>query len=266
MTAYLRGLDAATVLTPYARQIAGAGFSHAGRYLKSLTVGEIKALHDAGIGVWLIYETTATRALGGAQAGREDAVRASAQAGILGAPAGATIFAAVDTDVSPGQIRAVADYLTEFDRGLTLGRAGAYGCGNALISVPKGAIIPWLAGAAGWQGSRAYDAAGEWALKQGPQINAGRTGRWADLDWPALPFPYDPDLIARPDFGAWLPAGAAAPAAATPAAAVEPQRSAIPPADALQQLLKAAGCDPGPLDGIWGQRSAAALSAYYARR
>lgn len=39
----------------------------------------------------------------------------------------------------------------------------------------------------------------------------------------------------------------------------------IPPAKDLQQALVAAGEDPGPVDGMWGPLSAAALRSYYRR-
>jgi lysozyme len=39
--------------------------------------------------------------------------------------------------------------------------------------------------------------------------------------------------------------------------------SGIPTALTMQQMLAAAGENPGPADGIWGPRSAAALASYY---
>src|SRR5262249_50828244 len=118
MTTYLRGLDAATDLTRFAKAIKAAGFDHVGRYTKNVTRSEIDALHAAGLGVWLIFETTATRALSGAPAGKVDAALTMKQCAALGAPAGLTIFATVDTDPPASQLGIIRAYMLEFANGL----------------------------------------------------------------------------------------------------------------------------------------------------
>lgn len=272
-----RGLDAATILTPYAQRIADAGFSLVGRYLKSLSIAEIAAIHGAGLGLWLIEESTAARALAGAGAGKDDGAKAIARAQALGAPKGAAIFPTVDTDVLPSQLPVVAGYIVAFAAicgaaGYSCG--GPYACGDVHTYLAENATTavwaPWLAGAMGWSGSRSYDTTNAWALKQGPQINAGRTASWANFEWPALPFPYDPDLIARPDFGAWLPPSATA--------GKDPSATQVPPSLSMtivldspdsrkmaQAALAAANLYDGKIDGLWGPRSAAALAAFNAR-
>lgn len=271
MTDYLRGLDAATVLTPYAKTIADHGFSAAGRYLKSLTRPEIEALHGAGLGLWLIYESTPARALGGFAAGQQDGDKARIQAVALGVPPEVAIFLTVDTDVSAPQIEPVSQYHIGFQTGANPRACGSYSCGAVQLAVAKMAKPPiaWLAGAMGWNGSKAYDATAAWSMKQGPQINAGHTANWAGLSWPALSFAYDPNLIVvGADVGFWMPSGTQIPAPpATPAA---PVLVVIPSALDLQRALQAAGFYKGTLDGDkpngWGPLSQAALAAYYASK
>lgn len=91
-----------------------AGYLGAGRYLapvssstrgKILTASEARALHAAGLGIWLVFESTAGRALGSRADGAHDRQLAEAQAHALGYPATSPIFYAVDTDVDPARVR-----------------------------------------------------------------------------------------------------------------------------------------------------------------
>lgn len=268
-----RGLDAATVLTPFAKKIAAAGFYAVGRYLKSLTATEIAALHAAGLGVWPIYETTADRALGGAAAGREDGAKVMVQMKALGAPNGTGVFFTVDngagknTDVDRDGVKDAQEAAEYFlaAKSMLFGtyRCGDYADGDVLTTLDDAVAFPWLPGAMGWSGSRAYDATDLWAMKQGPTLNHG--GPWADLDWPDLGFPYDPNLIAR-EIGAWMPpAGAAVPAPAAP-------RPAPPAVDIgtlvanLQVGLQAIGLYKGHIDKDPGPATLAALTAWRNQR
>jgi peptidoglycan hydrolase-like protein with peptidoglycan-binding domain len=230
MTELVRGLDAATILTPYARTIADNGFGNVGRYLKSLTVAEVAALHAVGLGVWLIFETTATRALDGGPAGSVDGARSALQAQALGAPPGTAIYTTVDIDPSVAQLAAVSAYFAAYAAALGPYKLGGYADGAVLDKThPQ---YPWLSGAMGWQGSRQYLAAHPDVFRQGPEIKAGQTASWNDLAWPAMPFAYDPNICAG-DIGAWLPAGAA-PVAAI---AVTPPPSA--PRTAVETIIVA---------------------------
>src|SRR5262249_8694784 len=125
-------------------------------------------------------------------------------------PNGAAIFAAVDMDTTASVLPVVAAYEAGFTIGAAGYRVGLYADGATLANTPG---IPWLAGAMGWNGSKAYDATGLWAMKQGPTLNHG--GRWEGYDGPDLGFPYDPNLIAR-DIGAWLPTSAPTASIANP--------------------------------------------------
>ena len=68
---------------------------------KDITAAEAQKLLDAGLKLALVWETTATRAGAGFEAGVADAKAAEAQADALGYPADAVIFYAVDYDTTP---------------------------------------------------------------------------------------------------------------------------------------------------------------------
>lgn len=96
---------------PRPKAIKRAGITGVMRYLstdssKNLTNSEAKALHAAGLGIGLVYETTANRAAGTEADGRADARDAEAQADALGFPAELPIYYAVDFDATPTQVRA----------------------------------------------------------------------------------------------------------------------------------------------------------------
>lgn len=254
MSGLKRGLDAATVLSPYAGKIAAAGFDAVGRYLKSLTKAEVAALHGYGLGVWLIFETTATRALSGATGGNIDGRMAVSQARALGAPPGTAIYATVDTDVVEGgdedrdglaDSEEVADYFVTFLANVRAAqyRLGGYADGVVLKENSASIELPWLAGAMGWGGSRDFLASGTWAMRQGPQINAGHTATWAGVHWPSLPFAYDPNLIARDDVGLWVP---------------DRMPNVVSPFDKIKAIQLVLGVEQ---DGAFGRRSRTALTA-----
>src|SRR5262245_40309566 len=99
-------IDASSTLAPHAAALAAAGINRVGRYLshnptKNLPRAEALTLGGAGIGCWMVFESTAVRALGGQPAGVEDAQSALSQARAIGAPAGAGIYFAVDFDPDP---------------------------------------------------------------------------------------------------------------------------------------------------------------------
>jgi hypothetical protein len=88
---------------PNAQAIYDAGYRGVMRYLsndasKDLSVTEAKALHAAGLGIGLVWETTASRAKAGQAAGAADAKAANAKADALGFPKTCPIFYAVDYD------------------------------------------------------------------------------------------------------------------------------------------------------------------------
>ena len=205
------GLDADQNLSGYAAAIKTA-FAALGcdrpftcRYLKNLSSAEVSALHAAGISIVAIFEAGAENALGGADQGEADGIRALRQASALGLPGDRPIYATVDTDAGSATLDTIADYFTAFAAAIAPHPVGAYGSGAVLTALRDINIrLLWLAGAMGWSGSREFDAAGDPTMVQGPTLDHG--GRWSAIDWPDLGFEYDPDIAYAEDFGAWSPA------------------------------------------------------------
>lgn len=133
---------------PDPKTLAAAGVKAVGRYLggstgKQITKLEAAALHDAGIGIWLVFESTAGRAINGSQAdGETDAQAARAQAATVGYNTNCPIFFAVDSAASAAQVQ---NYFAGVRR--ILGdRTGIYG-GNVVFPC---ATWLWQAGATSW--------------------------------------------------------------------------------------------------------------------
>ena len=125
------GLDYAwATISPAAHKAVGSSF--ACRYLshdptKDLSPAEAQTLHSGGIDVVVVWETAATRALGGNAAGKQDAWDAVAAATRCGMPTGRPIYFAVDFDETPAQAPTVADYFRGVNSVLGVTRTGAYG-------------------------------------------------------------------------------------------------------------------------------------------
>lgn len=104
---------------PGAGAISYNGYLGAMRYLGSdqrcITKSERDELLNAGLGIGLIWETTANRPMGGQAAGLQDGQQATYWADQLGAPDTLPIFAAVDFEPSDVQIAGpITDYFNAF--------------------------------------------------------------------------------------------------------------------------------------------------------
>lgn len=177
------------------------------RYLspnaKGMTKAEVLALASLGIKIVSVYETTANRALQGAEAGQEDMAAAIDLAASLGQPQGSPIFLAVDFDATLAQINGP---ITSYFQGANKEAVGeclvaSYGNGLTCKTL-KGKLLAqytWVAGGKGMQGTRDYLATGAWDIQQdvGDQrsLNLGVSIDSDIANNPALPF-------------AWLPAPA----------------------------------------------------------
>lgn len=208
----LRGLDADQSLARQAHAIKAGGIDFVMRYLKNLTTDELEVLHAAGLAVGFIWESTATRALEGADAGTEDGTRALSMMRALGAPSSCVVYATVDNDVGADDdtdLTAIGEYFDAFDAVLwpdasqpALYRIGGYADGTVLSKMRSyGMPKCWLAGAMGWDGSREFEANEHPDLVQGPTLAHG--GNWHGMEWPDLGFAYDPNLALVADFGGW---------------------------------------------------------------
>jgi glycoside hydrolase-like protein len=169
--AHHAGFDADQDCSHVAAAAVAKGIEFIARYLKNLFAPEVAALHAAGLGIILIFETTATRALGGAAAGTVDGTKAMTQAKALGAPmgAGVAIYATCDWDVTPAQQNIVAAYLEAFAVAVTHGYSmGVYANGAICqLALDQDIAFTWLMGGMGERGSRAFLASGNATIVQG---------------------------------------------------------------------------------------------------
>lgn len=119
--------------------IRAAGYTAVLRYVsadptKDLSATEATGLHDAGLGIGLIYETTAQRALSSTIGGGNDAMVMRIRMRQLGCPAGTPALVNVgDWGVLPEQVGTVQAYYDAWRAGLQEYAAGAGGYGTSGI-------------------------------------------------------------------------------------------------------------------------------------
>lgn len=145
---------------PHPTLIAAHGNVGAMRYLsyepgKNLTKDEIAALHREGLGVGVVWETTADRANSGYTGGQHDAGVANAQADALGLPLTLPIFYAVDFD--PPNMARITDYFRGILDASPPRAVGVYGSYPVVETVAgincAGRVVRCYWQTAGWSGS-----------------------------------------------------------------------------------------------------------------
>lgn len=121
---------------PAPAAIKAAGFVGVWRYLsggtagKDITFAEFESYLKAGLGVGLVWETTAQAALGGAAQGAADGKRAAAQAKTVGYPPGAPLLCNVgDFAATAAQIPEIAAYYNAFVAQVSIYQYGGYATG-----------------------------------------------------------------------------------------------------------------------------------------
>ena len=129
------------------RYIDGPGLSW-----KDIDALERDAIYRAGLGLLLVFETSATRALLGGAAGSVDGKKAAADTYALGIPAVAPILIAVDTDVTSATKAAVRSYVAAFAQAAKPYPVGVYGDYDTIEAVKDLSVLNWQANAAGWSG------------------------------------------------------------------------------------------------------------------
>jgi hypothetical protein len=154
------GLDYSAGLLPGAA-VTAAGYGFVARYLENglpgrsnLTASEATNLRASGVGVVLIWETTATRALAGHGAGTADAVTAAAAATAVGLD-GWPIYFTVDFDLPDyapvssdprAKLGPVAEYFDGIHGVLPASRVGGYGGYWAVKRLLDAGLVTY-----GWQ-------------------------------------------------------------------------------------------------------------------
>jgi hypothetical protein len=172
MTA-LNGLDTTVELTRHAVALRAQGYDFAMRYYsnnaaKNLSLGEARALSQAGLKMGVVWETTGTHAAYFTRAqGLADGAQAFRMAQeSIGQPFGSAIYFAVDYDPTQADIDGgISNYFTGVHAALYVAnegapsyRVGVYGsglCCGALLEREM-AALSWLSQSSGFAGSRRY--------------------------------------------------------------------------------------------------------------
>ena len=165
---------------PGGAALKAAGFAFAVRYLaedrRGLTTAEAADLHANGIAIPLVYESRATRALGGWQAGVDDGAYALSLARRLGVPDDRPIYFAVDFDASEAQQAPINDYLRGCASVMGAERVGVYGGFWVVKRCAENGSAHWFWQTYAWSGGRQYP---------GNHIYQYKNGEWGgsiDLD------------------------------------------------------------------------------------
>ncbi|MCS0592469.1 DUF1906 domain-containing protein [Massilia norwichensis] len=171
--AALRGLDTTVELTRHAVALRSQGYDFAMRYYsnnasKNLSLGEARALSQAGLRIGVVWETSGTHAAFFTRAqGLADGAQAYRMAReSIGQPFGSAIYFAVDYDPTQADIDGgISNYFTGVHAALYVAndgapsyRVGVYGsglCCGALVERDI-AALSWLSQSTGFAGSRQY--------------------------------------------------------------------------------------------------------------
>jgi hypothetical protein len=117
---------------------------------KNLTPDEVTALRAAGISIVANWESTATRAEEGYQAGVQDATVALSQANNCGMPEGRPIYFSVDEDTTVGPN--ITAYFQGVASVLGLSRTGGYGGYRVISGLLNVGLISWAWQTYAWSG------------------------------------------------------------------------------------------------------------------
>lgn len=189
------GLDYSTPVTDRAKltQFKQAGVTFVARYIstpgnmKNVTAGEVAALKGAGLGLIVVFETTANRALSGYQAGQFDATSATSQINTLGLR-GIPVYFAVDFDATSSYLVPIGNYFKGAASVLGHDRVGVYGGIRAVAHILDQGICKWAWQTYAWSG-------GQWDHRAHlQQYENGKHVARVSVD-------YDRSMTA--DFGQW---------------------------------------------------------------
>lgn len=198
---------------PTMASMKAAGVKFAARYLshdttgKNLSRSEADRLAAAGIWSVVVWETTASRAKTGGEAGGEaDAKDALAQARALGLPSDRPIYFAVDFDAQRSDWPAIKRYFKGVTDVIGAARVGMYAGYDPIRWGFDEGVITW-----GWQ-TYAWSE-GKWDPRaQLQQYKNGVNMGGGDVDY---------DRAMKPDYGQFMPGKSPA--------APEPEAPTVPP-------------------------------------
>lgn len=173
----VRGLDYTTQTTPeIAKAFVDAGIEFVCRYLvpekykwKRLTKTEADAISNAGLNIISVFESSASRAAGGAAAGKADGITALSEAKIVGQPEGSAIYFAVDYDAKAIDHKAIEDYLKAAAKELPGYHVGVYGSYSVCLTMFN-LGIKYLWQTYAWSGGKFTNHANIYQHKNGQSV------------------------------------------------------------------------------------------------
>lgn len=204
-----KGFDCAAPLTKkLAKHFRDDGYVFACRYLvpsgwKRLTKAEAAAISAAGLQIVSVFETTASRALGGRAAGLSDGAIAAQTALAVGQPTGSRIYFAVDFDASAKQMDTVIQYIKAAGEAARNFRTGVYGSAAVVEAVMAANACTGFWQTYAWSKGRKLDGIHIYQYDNGPKgLGQPIHGVSVDLDqssgdvgwWNTLPL-----AIQQPD-------------------------------------------------------------------
>lgn len=199
----VQGLDYAYG-RPAPAGIRAAGYAFVCRYVstpgngKNLTKTEASALRAAGVDVVVVFERSASRPLGGATAGKADGAAARSQAQACGAPAASAIYAAVDFDPQPSEMRTVLAYLAAFARACAPHPCGVYGGWRVIDAASTAGVGRYLWQAGAWS-TFPNPATGRRAYRLHPDAHLRQFAGTVVVDGVTC----DRDVALAADYGGW---------------------------------------------------------------
>lgn len=139
----MKGLDYTVQTTPeIAKSFVNEGIEFVCRYLvpekykwKRLTKGEADVISNAGLNIISVFESSASRAAGGAAAGKADGITALSEAKIVGQPEGSAIYFAVDYDAKANDHKVIEEYLKAAAKELPGYHVGVYGSYSVCLTM-----------------------------------------------------------------------------------------------------------------------------------
>lgn len=155
-----KGFDCSTPLTAQtAAAFVKDGYLFVARYLvpsgyKALKKGEADLISKAGLQIVSVYETTASRALGGRNAGLADGAAAVQVAKQVGQPEGSCIYFAVDFDATSAQMATVIAYIRAASEATPTYTTGVYGSYAVMEAVKKAGACSRFWQTYAWSGGK----------------------------------------------------------------------------------------------------------------
>jgi hypothetical protein len=176
----VKGIDCATQITQKAGQeLVKQGINYVARYLvpdwpsmtwKRLTKEEVQILTALGIKILSIFETSANRPQGGAEAGAYDGQLAYNETQLIGQPTGTAVFFAVDYDAGPADYDLIEQYLRAAAEQLPGYKIGVYGSFYVVEEMARRKACDYFWQTSAWSGNNIPVSAHVYQYEYGVQI------------------------------------------------------------------------------------------------